>query len=174
MPTGPTGLTWLTGLIWLTGLTGPTIAYIDGKSEIISHWPTGPLAHWPTDSTNYKEMLSHLKRILWLLAFGSSYISTFHVFFVQIFHGWWKCSFFQVGIGMRGAALDGWGWTQVNLICIKAYQHHVVTNHQIPIQVRFCQKDKIQIQFQSELPLNLIQNQMFFCKYKTGNPCKTM
>ena len=35
------------------------MAYIDGKSEIISHWPTD----WPTDSTNYKEMLSHLKRI---------------------------------------------------------------------------------------------------------------
>ena len=25
---------------------------------------TGPLAHWPTDSPNYKEMLSHLKNIL--------------------------------------------------------------------------------------------------------------
>ena len=32
----------------------PPMAYIDGKSEIISHWPT--------DSTNYKEMLSHLKK----------------------------------------------------------------------------------------------------------------
>ena len=35
----------------------PTMAYIDDKSEIITP-PTGP----PTDSTNYKEMLSHLKR----------------------------------------------------------------------------------------------------------------
>ena len=35
----------------------PTNAYIDGKSEIISHSVT----HWPTDSTNYKKMLSHLK-----------------------------------------------------------------------------------------------------------------
>ena len=35
----------------------PPMAYIDGKSEIISH----SLAHWPTDSPNYKEMLSHLK-----------------------------------------------------------------------------------------------------------------
>ena len=24
---------------------------------------TGPLAHWPTDSPNYKEMLSHLKML---------------------------------------------------------------------------------------------------------------
>ena len=39
----------------------PPMAYIDGKSEIISHWPTDSLAHWPTDSPNYKEMLSHLK-----------------------------------------------------------------------------------------------------------------
>ena len=37
----------------------PPMAYIDGKSEIISHWPT----HWPTDSPNYKEMLSHLKML---------------------------------------------------------------------------------------------------------------
>ena len=35
----------------------PTIAYIDGKSEIISD----SLTHWLTDSTNCKEMLSHLK-----------------------------------------------------------------------------------------------------------------
>ena len=35
----------------------PPMAYIDGKSEIISHWPTD----WPTGSPNYKEMLSHLK-----------------------------------------------------------------------------------------------------------------
>ena len=34
--TGLTALTRLTGLIWLTGLILPTIAYIDGKSEIIS------------------------------------------------------------------------------------------------------------------------------------------
>ena len=34
----------------------PTIAYIDGKSEIMTPL-TGPL----TDSPNYKEMLSHLK-----------------------------------------------------------------------------------------------------------------
>ena len=33
---GLTALTRLTGLIWLTGLILPTIAYIDGKSEIIS------------------------------------------------------------------------------------------------------------------------------------------
>ena len=36
----------------------PPMAYIDGKSEIISH----SLAHWPTDSPNFKEMLSHLKK----------------------------------------------------------------------------------------------------------------
>ena len=36
----------------------PTIAYIDGKSEIISD----SLTHWLTDSTNCKEMLSHLKK----------------------------------------------------------------------------------------------------------------
>ena len=35
----------------------PTIAYIDGKSEIISD----SLTHSLTDSTNCKEMLSHLK-----------------------------------------------------------------------------------------------------------------
>ena len=56
-----TVLVELTGLIWLTGLI---LAYIDGKSEIISHWPTDSLAHWPTDSPNYKEMLSHLKKTL--------------------------------------------------------------------------------------------------------------
>ena len=47
-------LNWLDRLIWRTGLT------VDGKSEIITpltHW----LAHWLTDSPNYKEMLSHLK-----------------------------------------------------------------------------------------------------------------
>ena len=37
----------------------PPMAYIDGKSEIISH----SLAHWPTDSPNYKEMLSHLEMV---------------------------------------------------------------------------------------------------------------
>ena len=36
----------------------PTIAfYIDGKSEIMT-----PLTHSLSDSPNYKEMLSHLKR----------------------------------------------------------------------------------------------------------------
>ena len=35
----------------------PTIAYIDSKSEIISH----SLTDWLTPSTNCKEMLSHLK-----------------------------------------------------------------------------------------------------------------
>ena len=33
-------------------------AYIVCKSEIMTDWPPGP----PTDSTNYKEMLSHLKK----------------------------------------------------------------------------------------------------------------
>ena len=39
-------------------------AYIDGKSEIIT-----PLTDSLTDSTNYKEMLSHLKK--WLGASGA-------------------------------------------------------------------------------------------------------
>ena len=39
-------------------------AYIDGKSEIIT-----PLTDSLTDSTNYKEMLSHLKK--WLGASGT-------------------------------------------------------------------------------------------------------
>ena len=37
----------------------PTIAFIDGKSEIISHSLTDSLTH----GTNCKEMISHLKNI---------------------------------------------------------------------------------------------------------------
>ena len=31
---------------------------------------TGPLTHWPTDSPNYKEMLSHLKKIFRFFSLG--------------------------------------------------------------------------------------------------------
>jgi len=60
--TGPTGPTVPTVSTVPTVPTGPTVPMADkqlliyGKSEIMT-----PLAHWPTDSTNYKEMLSHLK-----------------------------------------------------------------------------------------------------------------
>ena len=51
----------------------PPMAYIDGKSEIISH----SLAHWPTDSPNYKEMLSHLKIYIFHVCIQQA-ISTSH------------------------------------------------------------------------------------------------
>ena len=51
---------WLTGLAnwldWLYWLYWTGLADRAGKSEIMNE----SLAHWPTDSTNYKEMLSHL------------------------------------------------------------------------------------------------------------------
>ena len=57
-PTVPTRPTVPTGLVWLVW---PTIAYIDDKSEIMTDWPT--------DSTDYKEMLSHLKNTAMCLYF---------------------------------------------------------------------------------------------------------
>ena len=57
--TRQTGLTGLTRLRGLTGLTNNCFYMANLKLyEIIL---TGPLTDWPTDSTNYKEMLSHLK-----------------------------------------------------------------------------------------------------------------
>ena len=38
--------------------------------EIMTDW----LAHWPTHSTNYKEMLSHLKNIYWSMVIGNNFV----------------------------------------------------------------------------------------------------
>ena len=57
--TRQTGLTGLTRLRGLTGLTNNCLYMANLK--LWPHSLTGPLTHWPTDSPNYKEMLSHLK-----------------------------------------------------------------------------------------------------------------
>ena len=47
---------------------------------------TGPLAHWPTDSTNYKEMLLHLKKLRLILKGVRISMSAMQIIFTST--GW--------------------------------------------------------------------------------------